>query len=112
GLCRARAVCPHAARTAPEERFALPDEEGKRNHAKNHKSDDWGTRRLYANTAWRGPHLHWLRLHAEGQIHFDVCVLLEARQRFDLRDDPASFLPAANFIGERDFLPVFRDQRK
>jgi hypothetical protein len=35
-------------------------------------------------------------------------IQFQAGQRFDLRDDPARFLAAVDFVGERDFAPILQ----
>ena len=48
-----------------------------------------------------------LYLDAERQIYFDVSVQLQPDLRFELRNNPARLLAAADLIGEGKLLSAF-----
>ena len=65
---------------------------------------------MHSNRPGRTPQLHGLRLYAKGQIHFHVRVGFQPSERFNLRNDPARFLAAADFIRQSQFLSGLGEQ--
>src|SRR5437762_8204692 len=93
-----------------EEPSASPRKKGKHHRAKDRESDPEGTTGLHANGPRRTSQLHGLRLHTERQIHFHVRVGFQPSERFNLRNDPARLLAAADFIRQSQFLSGLGEQ--
>ena len=102
----ARSRLRYAAARIAENR-ALP---GKETEHESHGDDGHGKRSHRTLRDLRHCGLARLRSSAPGQFRFHVRVKLQARARFDLRDDPACFLARINLIGERKTLAVFGAQ--
>jgi hypothetical protein len=56
--------------------------------------------------------LYGLPRHAERQVNFHVSIEFQACQRFELRNDPATFLAAADPVRESDLLSGFGEHSK